>query len=158
MGKVTSVSPFAPSVLVKLPPIEGVAFATAEAGIRYKKRTDLLLAVLDEGTSVAGVLTQSKTASAPVLLCRKNLKKGSAQALVVNSGNANAFTGKRGARLSTSRSNTRSKPLDAGRMKSLLHRPASSANRSMRPSLRIFSRTLRRAWKRTHSRRPRARS
>jgi glutamate N-acetyltransferase/amino-acid N-acetyltransferase len=96
MGKVTSVSPFAPSVPVKLPPIDGVAFATAEAGIRYKKRTDLLLAVLDEGTSVAGVLTQSKTASAPVLLCRKNLKRGSARALVVNSGNANAFTGKKG--------------------------------------------------------------
>ncbi len=55
MGKVSHVSPFAPAVLVELPPIDGVAFATAEAGIRYKKRTDLLLAVLDEGTSVAGV-------------------------------------------------------------------------------------------------------
>ena len=96
MGKISSVSPFAPSKLVKLPPIEGVAFATAEAGIRYKNRTDLLLAVLDEGTTAAGVLTQSKTASAPVLVCRKHLKKGSARALVVNSGNANAFTGKKG--------------------------------------------------------------
>ncbi len=96
MGKVSDVSPFAPSVLAELPPIDGVTFATAEAGIRYKKRTDLLLAVLDEGTSVAGVLTQSKTASAPVLLCRKHLNKGSARALVVNSGNANAFTGKKG--------------------------------------------------------------
>ena len=54
------------------------------------------LAVFDEGTSVAGVLTQSKTASAPVLACRKHLKKGAARALVVNSGNANAFTGKKG--------------------------------------------------------------
>jgi glutamate N-acetyltransferase / amino-acid N-acetyltransferase len=97
MGKTTSVSPFAPETLAKLPAIEGVAFATAEAGIRYKKRTDLLLAVLAEGTSVAGVLTQSKTASAPVLACRKHLKKGAARALVVNSGNANAFTGKKGA-------------------------------------------------------------
>jgi glutamate N-acetyltransferase/amino-acid N-acetyltransferase len=96
MGKVASVSPFAPASLVRLPPIDGVAFATAEAGIRYKKRTDLLLAVLDEGTTVAGVLTQSKTASAPVLVCRKHLKKGAARALVVNSGNANAFTGKKG--------------------------------------------------------------
>ena len=96
MGEVSSVSPFAPAALASLPPIEGVAFATAEAGIRYKGRTDLLLAVLDEGTSVAGVLTQSKTASAPVLICRKHLKKGGARALVVNSGNANAFTGKRG--------------------------------------------------------------
>jgi glutamate N-acetyltransferase/amino-acid N-acetyltransferase len=96
MGKISSVSPFAPSKLVKLPPIEGVAFATAEAGIRYKNRTDLLLAVLDEGTTAAGVLTQSKTASAPVLVCRKHLKKGAARALVVNSGNANAFTGKKG--------------------------------------------------------------
>ena len=96
MGEVSSVSPFAPAALVSLPPIDGVAFATAEAGIRYKGRTDLLIAVLDEGTSVAGVLTQSKTASAPVLICRKHLKKGSARAIVVNSGNANAFTGKRG--------------------------------------------------------------
>jgi glutamate N-acetyltransferase/amino-acid N-acetyltransferase len=96
MGKVASVSPFAPASLVRLPPIDGVAFATAEAGIRYKKRTDLLLAVLDDGTTVAGVLTQSKTASAPVLVCRKHLKKGAARALVVNSGNANAFTGKKG--------------------------------------------------------------
>jgi len=96
MGKVSSVSPFAPKTLATLPIIDGVAFATAEAGIRYKNRTDLLLAVLDEGTSVAGVLTQSKTASAPVLACRKHLKKGEARALVVNSGNANAFTGKKG--------------------------------------------------------------
>ncbi len=96
MGHVTSVSPFAPETLAELPVIEGVAFATAEAGIRYKDRTDLLLAVVDEGTAVAGVLTQSKTASAPVLACRKHLKKGAARALVVNSGNANAFTGKKG--------------------------------------------------------------
>jgi glutamate N-acetyltransferase/amino-acid N-acetyltransferase len=96
MGKVSSVSPFAPAKLASLPAIDGVAFATTEAGIRYKKRTDLLLAVLDAGTTVAGVLTQSKTASAPVLACRKNLKRGAARALVVNSGNANAFTGQRG--------------------------------------------------------------
>ena len=96
MGKVSTVSPFAPQTLPHLPPIAGVTFATAEAGIRYKKRTDLLLALFEEGTAVAGVFTQSKTASAPVLVCRKHLKKGSARALVVNSGNANAFTGKKG--------------------------------------------------------------
>ena len=92
----TPVSPFAPKALPSLPPIDGVRFATAEAGIRYKNRTDLLVAVLDHGTTVAGVLTQSKTASAPVLACRKHLKKGEARTLIVNSGNANAFTGKKG--------------------------------------------------------------
>ena len=96
MGKITAVSPFAPASLAHLPPIDGVRFATAEAGIRYKGRTDLLVAVMDEGTVAAGVLTQSKTASAPVLACRKHLKKGTARILVVNSGNANAFTGKKG--------------------------------------------------------------
>jgi glutamate N-acetyltransferase / amino-acid N-acetyltransferase len=96
MGKITTVSPFAPTTLAKLPPLDGVRFATAEAGIRYKGRTDLLVAVMDEGTTAAGVLTQSKTASAPVLWCRKSLKKGAGRVLVVNSGNANAFTGKKG--------------------------------------------------------------
>ncbi|MBX9683663.1 MAG: bifunctional glutamate N-acetyltransferase/amino-acid acetyltransferase ArgJ [Hyphomicrobium sp.] len=96
MAKITAVSPFAPAELAMLPPIDGVLFATAEAGIRYKGRTDLLVAVMDAGTAAAGVLTQSKTASAPVLACRKHLKKGAARILVVNSGNANAFTGQRG--------------------------------------------------------------
>jgi glutamate N-acetyltransferase/amino-acid N-acetyltransferase len=96
MGQVTFRSPFIPEHLTRLEPIEGVRFATAEAGIRYQGRTDLMVGVLDEGTTVAGVLTQSKTASAPVLACRKNLKKGNARLLIVNSGNANAFTGKRG--------------------------------------------------------------
>jgi glutamate N-acetyltransferase / amino-acid N-acetyltransferase len=96
MGKIATRSPFAPETLATLPPLEGVRFATAEAGIRYQGRTDLMVAVLDEGTQVAGVFTQSKTASAPVLACRKHLKKGEARLLVVNSGNANAFTGKKG--------------------------------------------------------------
>ncbi|HEU0059512.1 MAG TPA: bifunctional glutamate N-acetyltransferase/amino-acid acetyltransferase ArgJ [Hyphomicrobiaceae bacterium] len=78
-------------------PVPGVKFAACAAGIRYADRTDLMLAVLDPGTTVAGVLTRSKTASAPVLWCRQNLAKGTARALVVNSGNANAFTGKLGA-------------------------------------------------------------
>jgi glutamate N-acetyltransferase / amino-acid N-acetyltransferase len=97
MGTISKVSPFAPKVLAVLPPIDGVRFATAQAGIKYTNRTDLMLAVFDAGTVAAGVLTQSKTCSAPVLLCRESLASGSkARALVVNSGNANAFTGMRG--------------------------------------------------------------
>lgn len=96
MGKTTAVSPFAPANLARLPAIDGVGFATAEAGIRYKGRTDLMVAVMDEGTVAAGVLTQSKTCSAPVLWCRESLKVGTARILVVNSGNANAFTGVKG--------------------------------------------------------------
>jgi glutamate N-acetyltransferase/amino-acid N-acetyltransferase len=70
--------------------------ATAAAGIRYKNRTDVLLAVFDAGTTVAGVFTKSKCASAPVEWCKAEIKAGRARALVVNSGNANAFTGKTG--------------------------------------------------------------
>jgi glutamate N-acetyltransferase / amino-acid N-acetyltransferase len=91
-----AVSPFAPATIPEMPPIEGVRFAACEAGIRYKGRKDLMLAVLAEGSVAAGVLTQSKTCSAPVLWCRENLKRGTARVLVVNSGNANAFTGRKG--------------------------------------------------------------
>ncbi len=90
------VSPLAPRSDAKLPPLAGVRLATAEAGVKYKSRTDLLLVVLAPETQVAGVFTQSKTASAPVEWCRTQLKSGRARALVVNSGNANAFTGKAG--------------------------------------------------------------
>jgi len=93
---VGKISPFAPKNLAKLPPIEGVRIATAAVGIRYPGRTDLLFALFDHGTTVAGALTKSKTASAPVDWCRQHLAHGMARALVVNSGNANAFTGKRG--------------------------------------------------------------
>lgn len=89
-------SPFAPDRMPDLPPLTGVRLAAAEAGIRYKGRKDVLLVLLPEGTQVAGVLTQSKTGSAPVDWCRARLAAGSARALVVNSGNANAFTGMRG--------------------------------------------------------------
>src|SRR3954464_9556417 len=92
----TPVSPLAPKNVPDMPPVPGVRLATAAAGIRYKGRTDVLLAVLDKGTAVAGVFTQSKCASAPVEWCRATLKRGRARALVVNSGNANAFTGKTG--------------------------------------------------------------
>ena len=79
-----------------MPAIEGVKLSTAAAGIRYRDRTDVLLVQLAPGTVVAGVFTKSKCASAPVDWCRQNLKSRSARALVVNSGNANAFTGKTG--------------------------------------------------------------
>jgi glutamate N-acetyltransferase / amino-acid N-acetyltransferase len=90
------VSPLAPKSFPKLPPLAGVRLATAAAGVRYKDRTDVLMALLAPGTQVAGVFTNSKTASAPVLWCRDNLKGGQGQVLVVNSGNANAFTGRAG--------------------------------------------------------------
>ncbi len=96
MSKPPAQSPFAPKKFPRMPKIDGIRFATTEAGIHYRDRDDLLLALFDPGTTVAGTLTRSKTAAAPVLWCRKKLKSGSARALVVNSGNANAFTGQRG--------------------------------------------------------------
>lgn len=92
----TAVSPLAPKVVPQVPEVPGVRFATAEAGIRYKGRTDVLLMAFDAGTTVAGVTTRSRCPSAPVEWCRTLLKKGKARGLVVNSGNANAFTGKKG--------------------------------------------------------------
>ena len=90
------ISPLAPTAFHDLPVIGGVRLATAQAGIRYRDRTDVMLAVFDPQTSVAGVFTRSKCPSAPVEWCRAQLKGGRARALVVNSGNANAFTGKSG--------------------------------------------------------------
>jgi glutamate N-acetyltransferase/amino-acid N-acetyltransferase len=95
----SAISPNAPTNVPEMPAISGVKLATASAGIRYKGRTDVLLAILDKGTAVAGVFTQSKCASAPVEWCRAKLassRSAAARALVVNSGNANAFTGKTG--------------------------------------------------------------
>ncbi len=90
------VSPLAPKSFTSLPPLAGVRLSAGQAGVRYKDRTDVLVAVLAPGTQVAGVFTKSKTASAPVDWCKTQLKAGNARALVVNSGNANAFTGKAG--------------------------------------------------------------
>jgi glutamate N-acetyltransferase / amino-acid N-acetyltransferase len=90
------VSPLAPRSFAALPPLAGVRLAAGEAGIKYKSRTDVLVAVLAPGTQVAGVFTKSKTASAPVDWCRAQARSGTARGLVVNSGNANAFTGKAG--------------------------------------------------------------
>jgi len=91
-----TISPLAPKTVPAMPPIAGVRLATAAAGIRYPDRTDVMLAVFDAGTSVAGVFTRSKCPSAPVEWCRARIRGGRAGALVVNSGNANAFTGKSG--------------------------------------------------------------
>src|SRR4029450_5414153 len=91
-----AISPLAPAQFPQMPPVAGVKLATAAAGIRYPGRTDVLLALFDQGTTVAGVFTRSKCPSAPVDWCRAHLKAGVAGALGVNSGNANAFTGKSG--------------------------------------------------------------
>lgn len=92
-----AISPLAPTFIPVLPKIEGVRFAAGAAAIRYKDRADVMLAVFDKGTQAAGVFTKSKCPSAPVDWCRARLKAGKARALIVNSGNANAFTGKAGA-------------------------------------------------------------
>ena len=92
----TAISPLAPAGFPEMPQVAGVRLATAAAGIRYAGRTDVLLALFDAGTAVAGVFTRSKCPSAPVDWCRARIKGGGARALVVNSGNANAFTGKSG--------------------------------------------------------------
>jgi len=97
----STVSPLAPTNVPDMPSIDGVRLATAAAGIRYKNRTDVLLALFDKGTTVAGVFTKSKCPSAAVDWCRDKLKGGEARALVVNSGNANAFTGKTGKQATT---------------------------------------------------------
>ena len=77
-------------------PICGVKLATVACGVAYKGRTDLMLVELQKGTQIAGVFTRSLTASAPVKWCRSILSGGKARAIVVNAGNANAFTGRAG--------------------------------------------------------------
>ncbi|GAA6213015.1 bifunctional glutamate N-acetyltransferase/amino-acid acetyltransferase ArgJ [Hyphomicrobiales bacterium 4NK60-0047b] len=79
-----------------MPEIKGVQLAVTKSGIKYEGRLDLLCAHFSKGTVVAGTLTKSKTASGAVEWCRENLKQGKASALIVNSGNANAFTGAKG--------------------------------------------------------------
>jgi glutamate N-acetyltransferase/amino-acid N-acetyltransferase len=140
------ISPLAPKSYPDMPAIDGVRFATGAAGIRYQDRTDVLLVLMNEGTQAAGVFTKSKCPSAPVDWCRAKLKKGRARALVVNSGNANAFTGKRGvesvrfaaklaARATGARENeiflastgVIGEPLDAGKFDGVLEKLAAEA-------------------------------
>jgi glutamate N-acetyltransferase / amino-acid N-acetyltransferase len=87
------VSPLAPDRFPDMPRVAGVRLATAATGIKYSGRADVLVAELAPATTVGGVLTRSATAAAPVDWCRQALIGGSGRALVVNSGNANAFTG-----------------------------------------------------------------
>lgn len=98
MGKTLTRSPLAPDAFPDLPIIQGVRFATAGAAIKYTGRSDVMLAVMDSGTSVAGVFTKSSTRAAPVLDCQAKLGSSpdTGAALLVNSGNANAFTGQFG--------------------------------------------------------------
>ena len=93
--KALPVSPLAPRERAELPPLDGVRLGTAEVGIRYSGRTDLMVMVFDRPVAAAGVFTRSACASAPVEWCRDRLN-GTARAVIVNSGNANAFTGRRG--------------------------------------------------------------
>jgi glutamate N-acetyltransferase / amino-acid N-acetyltransferase len=90
------ISPFAPKTYATLPAIAGCRLSTGMAGVKYKNRTDVMVMVFDDAVTVAGALTTSKCPSAAVDLCRTNLVGGVARALVVNSGNANAFTGAEG--------------------------------------------------------------
>ena len=93
-----TLSPLAPERFPDLPVIGGVTFASVAAGVRYRDRTDVMLALCAPGTTVAGVFTRSSTRSANVLDCEAKIgADGSGgAAIIVNSGNSNAFTGKAG--------------------------------------------------------------
>ncbi|MCC6467181.1 MAG: bifunctional glutamate N-acetyltransferase/amino-acid acetyltransferase ArgJ [Alphaproteobacteria bacterium] len=107
-------SPLAPAETQPLPPIAGVRLATTNSGIRYKGRDDLLLMELSDGSTVAGVLTRSLASSAPVDWCRAALKGGKVRAVLVNAGNANAFTGRAGMRAVETSVRAAAKALKAG--------------------------------------------
>ena len=95
--KVKKVSPLAPDSFPEMPRIGGVRLASIAAGIRYSGCDDLMLAVLDPDTTVAGVFTRSLCPAATVDWCRHALENngGRARAVICNTGNANAFTGAR---------------------------------------------------------------
>ena len=94
----TQISPLAPANFPDLPKIDGVRFASAAAGVKYPNRTDVMLASLAPGATIAGVFTRSATRSAPVLDCQTKLGRQShdGAAILVNAGNSNAFTGNKG--------------------------------------------------------------
>ena len=114
MGATPPLSPLAPEAFPTLPEIGGVSFATAEAGVRYSGRRDVMLALLAPGTAMAGVFTRSATRSAAVLDCQKKIRFQSeaGAAIVVNSGNANAFTGRNGEEAVTAVTSAVAKTLD----------------------------------------------
>jgi glutamate N-acetyltransferase/amino-acid N-acetyltransferase len=96
-----AVSPLAPKGFPKIKPVAGVRLSGRAVGLKPSGSKDLMLAELAKGSTIAGVLTSSRCPSAPVDWCRKILPKGRARAIVVNSGNANAFTGNAGDRVVT---------------------------------------------------------
>jgi len=98
MATITKRSPLAPDGFPALPEIGGVSFATVQAGVRYSGRDDVMLAQLAPGTAIAGVFTRSATRSSAVLDCQKKIgfHSEAGAAIIVNSGNANAFTGRHG--------------------------------------------------------------
>ncbi|MFD1340855.1 bifunctional glutamate N-acetyltransferase/amino-acid acetyltransferase ArgJ [Litorisediminicola beolgyonensis] len=98
MAKITQVSPLAPEAFPDLPVIKGLRFAATAAGVRYAGRTDVMLAHLAPGSVMTGVFTRSKTRSANVLDCQAKIggETGDGAAILVNSGNSNAFTGRAG--------------------------------------------------------------
>ncbi|MFY0659551.1 MAG: bifunctional glutamate N-acetyltransferase/amino-acid acetyltransferase ArgJ [Shimia sp.] len=98
MAKIEHISPLAPEHFPNLPVIGGVSFSAIEAGIKYSGRKDVMLAVLQPGSTVAGVFTKSATRSAAVLDCQTKIgsEDPSGAAILVNAGNANAFTGSNG--------------------------------------------------------------
>ncbi|MFD1882681.1 bifunctional glutamate N-acetyltransferase/amino-acid acetyltransferase ArgJ [Paracoccus pacificus] len=101
-AKVKIVSPLAPASFPQLPVIAGVEFASAAAGVRYQGRTDVTMVRLAPGTTIAGAFTKSSTRAASVLDCQAKLAgrqdSAAGAAILVNSGNANAFTGAEGQR------------------------------------------------------------
>src|ERR1700757_3123685 len=94
-----ALSPLAPARFPELPPIAGGRLAALACAIRYTGRDDLMLAELAPGSTVAGVFTQSTMPGQPVIWCRECLPRGKVRAIVVNSGNANVFTGQVGRRV-----------------------------------------------------------
>ncbi len=133
------VSPLAPRSMPDMPPVAGVSIATGAAGIKYKNRTDVLTMTFAQGTSVAGVLTTSKCPSAPVDHCRASLKGGRARALVVNSGNANAFTGKKGVAATNATAAAAAEAVGCSPSEVFLASTGVSASRLTPPRSRRFS-------------------
>lgn len=91
-----SVSPLAPACFPDLPEIRGVRLTTARCGMKYQGRDDLMAILIDPDSHVVGVFTKSDTAAAATRWSRENCRKGKAQAIITNAGNANAFTGEQG--------------------------------------------------------------
>ncbi len=91
-----TVSALAPANFPDLAPLAGVRLAAYAAGVRYSGRNDVMVAELAPGSTIAGVFTQSTMPGQPVIWCRECLPGGRVRAIVVNSGNANVFTGRAG--------------------------------------------------------------